>query len=83
MVPGLAASQHEMIRDTIFRDSLRSVGMAGAAACSAHTIRTIRSNLRCFGSANAPPNRGGRRRRITPVMMDASKQRLLEKPGMY
>jgi hypothetical protein len=83
MAPRLAASQHDMISDMIASKSLKTIDMAAAAGCSDRTIRSIRSNLRCFGSSRAPFNGGGRRRQITPVMLDALKERLLEKPGMY
>jgi hypothetical protein len=83
MAPRLAASQHDMIRDMISSKSLKAIDMAAAAGCSDRTIRNIRSNLRCFGSSRAPFNGGRRRRQITPVMLDALKARLLEKPGMY
>jgi transposase len=83
MAPRLAASQHDMIRDMIASKSLKAIDMAAAAGCSDRTIRNIRSNLRCFGSSRAPLNGGGRRRQITPVMLDALKERLIEKPGMY
>ena len=36
-----------------------------------------------FGSAKAPPNKGGRPRSITPVMLEALCDRLLEKPTLY
>ena len=83
MAPRLAASQHDMIRDMISSKSLKAIDMAAAAGCSDRTIRNIRSNLRCFGSSRAPFNGGGRRRQITPVMLEALRVRLLEKPGMY
>jgi transposase len=83
MAPRLAASQHDMIRDMISSKSLKTIDMAAAADCSDRTIRNIRSNLRCFGSSRAPFNGGGRRRQITPVMLEALRVRLLEKPGMY
>jgi transposase len=83
MAPRLAASQHDMIRDMIVSESIGTVDMAAAADCSDRTVRNIRSNMRCFGSSRAPFNGGGRRRQITPVMLDALKERLLEKPGMY
>ena len=83
MAPRLAASQCDMIKDMILDRSLKAVEMAAAAGCSDRTIRNKRSNMRCFGSTEAPPNRGGRRRRITPVMLDALREKLLEKPGMY
>lgn len=83
MAPRLAASQHDMIRDMLLSKSLKSVEMAAAAGCSDRTIRNIRSNMQSFGSTTAPFNGGGRRRRITPVMLDALREKLLEKPGMY
>jgi hypothetical protein len=83
MAPRLAASQHDMITDMIASKSLKAVDMAAAAGCSDRTIRNIRSNLRCFGSSRAPFNGGGRCRQITPVMLEALRERLLEKPGMY
>lgn len=83
MAPRLAASQCNMIRDMILDSSLKAVEMAAAAGCSDRTIRNKRSNMRCFGSTEAPPNRGGRRCCITPVMLDALREKLLEKPGMY
>ncbi|KAI2734408.1 hypothetical protein DTO013E5_9997 [Penicillium roqueforti] len=43
----------------------------------------IRKNLRLFGNVNAPPNRVGRRRTITPLMIEALRDHLLEKPGLY
>ena|SRR2546423_5888641 len=83
MAPNLAASQHDMIRDMILSRSLKDVEMAAVAGCNDRSIRTIRSNLRCFGATKAPPNGAGRRRRITPSMLDALLERLLEKPGLY
>jgi hypothetical protein len=83
MAPRLAASQHDMISDMIASESLKTVDMAAAAGCSDCTICSIWSNLCCFGSSRAPFNGGGRRWQITPVMLDALKERLLEKPGMY
>jgi transposase len=83
MAPRLAASQCDMIRDMILDNSLEAVEMAAAAGCSERTIRNKRSNMRCFGSTETPPNKGGRRRRTTPVMLDALREKPLEKPGMY
>jgi transposase len=83
MAPRLAASLHDMIRDMIVSNSMRTIDMAAAAGCSDRTIRNIRSNIRYFGLSMAPFNGGGRRRQITPVMLDVLKERLLEKPGMY
>jgi transposase len=83
MAPCLAASQHAMIHDMLIDGSLKGADMAAAAGCSDRAIRRIRSNLRCFGATKAPPNGVGRRRRITPPMLDALREHLVEKPSMY
>jgi transposase len=57
--------------------------MAKAAGCSKRTILRISSNMRTFGSAKAPPNKGGRPRSINPVMLEALCDHLLEKPNLY
>jgi transposase len=72
-----------MVRDMILSDSLKTLGIAVAASCSDRSVRTIRANIRCFGSTKAPFNGVGRPRRITPAMLDALREKLLEKPGMY
>jgi hypothetical protein len=48
-----------------------------------HTVKYIRSNLRCFGTTNAPQNGGGRPRSITHPMLDALHEHLLERPDRY
>lgn len=57
--------------------------MADAAECSDRTTKNIRRNLRLFGTVHVPLNRVGRRRTITPPMLDALREHLLEKPGLY
>nr|KMM68378.1 hypothetical protein CPAG_04707 [Coccidioides posadasii RMSCC 3488] len=54
-----------------------------AAGCSERSVKTIRLNPRLFGSARAPQVRVGRRRSITPPMLEALCDHLLEKPGLY
>jgi transposase len=83
MAPNLAASQHAMIHDMIVSGTLTAPQMADAAGCSERSIKRHRSNLRCFGTTKAPHNGVGRRRSITPSMLQALKQHLLEKPGLY
>jgi transposase len=84
MAPNLAASQHELIRDMIVDGSLSDDEMAKIAKCSSRTIRSSRVNLHRFGSTTAPYNgRGGRPRSITPPMLDALRERLIEKPDQY
>jgi hypothetical protein len=72
-----------MIRDMILSDSLKTLGIAVAAGCSNRSVQTIRANIRCFGSTKAPFNGVRRPRRITPAMLDALREKLLEKPGIY
>ena len=81
MAPDLAVSQYDMIRDMILSKSLYTAKMAAVAGCSGRSIRAIRSNLECFGTTKAPSNSAGQHRRITPLILDALRERLLEKPG--
>jgi hypothetical protein len=80
MAPHLAKSQHELIRDMNSTGSFTDPEIAKAACCS---TRSVRSNIRYFGIPKAPWNGGGRRRSITPPMLDALCEHLLEKPGLY
>jgi hypothetical protein len=41
------------------------------------------TNLRAFGSVEAPWNGGGRPRSVTPMMLEALREHLLEKPDRY
>jgi transposase len=82
MAPHLSPSKIQLICD------MASCGMsisktADAAECSKQAVKYIRSNLRVFGSPRAPLAQGGRARLITPVMLEALCEHLLEKPGLY
>lgn len=57
--------------------------MAQAAGCNKTIILRISSNIRIFSSVKAPPNKGGRPRSITLVMLEALCDHLLEKPTLY
>lgn len=57
--------------------------MAEETECSKVTIVNIRRNLRQFGIVHAPPTRIGRRRTVTPLMIEALCDHLTEKPGLY
>jgi transposase len=83
MAPNLARSQHDLIRDMILDKSLSQVKIANVAGCSDRTIRNIGSNIRLFSETRAPANGAGRRRLITPPMLAALCDRLLEKPGLF
>jgi transposase len=83
MAPRLSLSQLHLIRNMIDSQSLTRSQMAETAECSEQTIKNIRRNLRLFGHVYAPPTRIGRRRSITPPMIEALCDHLLEKPGLY
>src|SRR5690349_24925083 len=78
----LAELQHAMIHDMIDSGTLSAARMADAAGGSRRSVKSIRSNLRCFSTTKAPPNGSGRRRNIMPPMLHALQQRLLEKPRL-
>src|SRR5450432_4643495 len=74
MAPNLAESQHAQIRDMVL-DNRPTDEIADIVECG-------KVNLRLFGSTKAPSNSVGRPRSITPPMMDALCEYLLEKPGL-
>jgi hypothetical protein len=57
--------------------------MANVAGCNDRTIRNIDTNMRLFGNTRAPTNGAGQPRLITPPMLAALCDRLLEKPGLF
>jgi hypothetical protein len=83
MAPSLAESQHQLIRDMILSGSLTQVEMANVAGCSDRTIRNVRSNVRLFGKTKAPANSAGQQQPVTPPMLTALCDRLIEEPGIY
>lgn len=83
MAPNLAASKHELIYDMIDSGELSISQMAEAAGCNRSTILRISPNIRMFGTVKAPRNKDGRPGSITPVMLEALCDQLLEKPNMY
>jgi len=84
MAPHLAESQHVLIGSMIESESsFKAKEIATVAGCSRRSVHRIRSNIRDFGSTRAPPNSVGRPRSITPPMLDALCEHLLEKPELY
>ncbi|RYP01002.1 hypothetical protein DL763_000423 [Monosporascus cannonballus] len=81
MAPNLADSQHDQIRDMI-KGGFKNAAIADTARCNIRSLKRIRSKLRCFGTTRAPPNGAGRRRIITPPMLQALLDHL-EKPDLY
>jgi transposase len=83
MAPSLAASTLALIHDIIVSNELTVPQMAEAAGCNECTIRRLRSNMRQFGNVKAPPNKKGRPRGLTPAIIQALCDHLLEKPYLY
>jgi transposase len=83
MAPHLAKSQVALITGMLSSGLFTNSEIAIAANCSTRGVRRIRSNVRYYGAPQAPRNGGGRKRSITPAMLDALCEHLLEKPGMY
>lgn len=82
MAPNLAAAQHELIRDMTLSKSLKYSEVARVAGCNTRTIKKISANPRYFGRTTASQNEGGRPRTLTSLMLDALRDRLLEKPDL-
>jgi transposase len=82
MAPNLAESQHGQIRDMILNNR-PAAEIADVVGCSEHSVFVIKSSLRCFSSPKTPSNGVGRPQSITPPMLDALCEYLLEKPSLY
>lgn len=83
MAPNLAASKLEFIHDMILSNRLTPSRIAKAAGCHPSTISRHISNMGLFGSLKAPPIRRGRPRCLTPEMIKALLDYLIEKPCSY
>jgi transposase len=83
MAPNLSVAQHEQLAGMIEFSALSDAQIAEQAGCSQRAVRRIRSNLRHFDSTKARPNGGGRPSSITPPMMSALCDHLLERPTLY
>lgn len=83
MAPNLAPSKHELIHDMLRSGELSISQMAKAAGCNKRTILRISSNIWTFGVVKALPNKGGRPRSISLVMLEGLCDHLLEKPNLY
>jgi len=80
MAPNLSVAKRTLINNMLASNSSTGSEIAEVTGCAERTIKRHRANRRCFGTTSAPANRGGRRARITPVILDALCEHLLEKP---
>lgn len=83
MAPNLAVAQHDAIRDMINSGLLTNVQIAQAAGCSERSVRTIRANLRDFGTTTAPRSRPGPGKLITPPIRRALHDQLLHQSDLF
>jgi hypothetical protein len=83
MEPNLVESQHAVIGDMISSELFKANKIAGVVGCSSRSAHAIKANIRCFGSTKGPSNGVGRPRSVTPPMLEALCERLLEKPGCW
>jgi hypothetical protein len=82
MAPPLAESQHAQIRAMTLRKR-PPAKIADAATCSERGVYRIQKKLRCFDSTKAPSNSVGRPRSITPEVLDALYEHLIDNPELY
>lgn len=82
MAPNLAESRRELAQGMVESNDFTDAAIADAVGCTERSIRTMRANIRCFGTTRAPPNAVGRPRSVTPPMLDALCNKLLEDPKM-
>ena len=83
MAPNISAIQHEIIEGMIRAGKYTQPQIAEVAQCSTRTVKRICANLRHFGSTTAPHNGGGCQPVLTPVMRDALREYLVEKPTLF
>lgn len=83
MAPNLSTSQHEQLDGMIRYSALHDDDIAEQVGCSRRAVRRTRANMRHFHATKAPPNGGGRPSTITPPMLSALCNKLLEEPTLY
>lgn len=83
VAPRLSPSKLILTRDMTDSESFTTPEMAEQAECSKQTTISIRNNLRQLGSLYAPQTRVGRKRTVTPLIIEALCDHLYEKPGLY
>jgi len=82
MAPNLTQLQLEIIDNMILSEST-DTEIAEAAGCTPRSLRDMRSKVHYLGTPRAPRNGIGRKRSMTPSMLNALCGHLLEKLGLY
>lgn len=83
MALNLAKSHYELISSMNSSELFNDDEIAQAASCSAPRCPKNTLKYLHFGSTKAPDNGRGRKQSLTPLMLDALCEHLLEKPGLY
>jgi hypothetical protein len=78
MVPKQVSAKHDSINDMMCSGERLILEMAEAASCNKTIILRISSNIRMLSSVKASPNEGGPSQSITPVIIEALFDHLLE-----
>jgi transposase len=79
MAPRLSDADHEMMKAMI-QSGETTKQIAQAIPCDPRTVRKARVRYQLFESSKAPPNRVGRRKKVTPYKRDALLDRLAGHP---
>lgn len=83
MAPNLNAARRHLLEAMVQSSELTDIEIASNVGCTTRSVRAARSNLKSFGSTIGPNNGGGRQSMITPPMLAALLEYLVEKPGLY
>jgi transposase len=83
MAPTLSDSQHRQIGKMLKNRQLTATQMATKAGCGKRMIQRLQQKMRCYNDTKAPSTRVGRRRSMTPHVLDALCEKLLVEPGLY
>ncbi|KAI9035568.1 uncharacterized protein KD926_003228 [Aspergillus affinis] len=84
MAPRLSLLQVEIARDMILsKEPLTNAEIARVAQCNERSVTNICRNLKLFGTPRAPENRVGRRKSVTPHMLQVLCDHLHKNPESY
>jgi transposase len=72
-----------MIQDIVTCKLYEDDEIANIVGCSPRGVQRIKQNLHFYGKTKAPSNGVGRARSVTPLILEALCEHLLEKPGLY
>jgi len=83
MAPNLSKLQHEMSQHLYANSPFGTAVTSDLVICHQRSIQRHRSNLRYFGSTQAPKSKVGRRPAVDDMMLEALKDHLMARPDAY